>query len=127
MRTDGVWHVPGEPGFLGSIFAPFIPEGQDLADMEWAVLWIVPEDPPIESRRNLGGNTMSRIRLGRLACLMLLATVSVAALGCATVNTVPAWIGIPAQVVAPTSLEAMAWREGAPAMRAERRAEHLSR
>ena len=34
MKTDGVWRDPGEPGFLGSTFAPFIPDGQGLADMK---------------------------------------------------------------------------------------------
>ncbi|MDA1051284.1 MAG: DUF1501 domain-containing protein [Planctomycetota bacterium] len=34
MKTDGVWRDPGEPGFLGPTFAPFIPDGQGLADMK---------------------------------------------------------------------------------------------
>ena len=36
MKTDGVWRDPGEPGFLGPTFAPFIPDGQGLADMKLA-------------------------------------------------------------------------------------------
>ncbi len=62
-----------------------------------------------------------------VAGIILLAGVATIAPGCATVNTIPAWIGIPAQVVAPNNLEAMAWREGAPAMRAERHAERHER
>ena len=29
-----MWRDPGEPGFLGATFAPFIPDGQGLADMK---------------------------------------------------------------------------------------------
>lgn len=36
MKTDGVWRDPGEPGFLGPTFAPFIPDGHGLADMKLA-------------------------------------------------------------------------------------------
>ena len=34
MKTDGVWRNPGTPGFLGSAYAPFIPDGQGLNDMK---------------------------------------------------------------------------------------------
>ncbi|HUG69359.1 MAG TPA: hypothetical protein VMM76_16530 [Pirellulaceae bacterium] len=68
---------------------------------------------------------MCRKRMRTVAGIIILASVTITAPGCTTVNTVPAWVGIPAQLVAPSSLEAMAWREGAPAMRAERHAERL--
>jgi hypothetical protein len=34
MATEGVWKNPGKPGFLGPTFAPFVPNGQGLADMK---------------------------------------------------------------------------------------------
>jgi hypothetical protein len=34
MKTDGVWRNPGTPGFLGSAYGPFIPDGQGLNDMK---------------------------------------------------------------------------------------------
>lgn len=34
MKTDGVWRNPGTPGFLGSAYAPFVPDGQGLNDMK---------------------------------------------------------------------------------------------
>ena len=34
MATAGVWRNPGTPGFLGPSYAPFIPNGQGLADMK---------------------------------------------------------------------------------------------
>jgi len=34
MKTAGVWRDPGTPGFLGSTYAPFVPDGQGLADMK---------------------------------------------------------------------------------------------
>ena len=34
MATAGVWRNPGTPGFLGPSFAPFVPNGQGLADMK---------------------------------------------------------------------------------------------
>ncbi|MED5401273.1 MAG: DUF1501 domain-containing protein, partial [Planctomycetota bacterium] len=34
MKTDGVWRNPGTPGFLGATFAPFIPDGEGLANMK---------------------------------------------------------------------------------------------
>ena len=34
MKTDGVWKNPGTPGFLSPTYAPFIPDGQGLADMK---------------------------------------------------------------------------------------------
>ena len=34
MATDGVWRNPGTPGFLGPTYAPFVPNGQGLADMK---------------------------------------------------------------------------------------------
>ena len=34
MATDGVWKNPGEPGFLGATYAPFIPKGEGLSDMK---------------------------------------------------------------------------------------------
>lgn len=34
MPTAGVWRNPGQPGFLGPTFAPFIPDGQGLSDMK---------------------------------------------------------------------------------------------
>lgn len=34
MKTDGVWRNPGTPGFLGQTYAPFVPDGQGLADMK---------------------------------------------------------------------------------------------
>ncbi|MCA9203888.1 MAG: hypothetical protein KDA59_12610, partial [Planctomycetales bacterium] len=51
----------------------------------------------------------------------LLATLAIAAstaTGCARINTVPAWKGVPARVIAPSSQEAMAWRHGAPTLHA---------
>lgn len=33
MATEGVWKNPGEPGFLGASYGPFVPEGQGMADM----------------------------------------------------------------------------------------------
>jgi hypothetical protein len=33
MSTAGVWRDPGRPGFLGPTYAPFIPDGQGLANM----------------------------------------------------------------------------------------------
>lgn len=91
------------------------------------VLWIVPELRPIRSSRNVLGIGRCGKRMRTVARIILLASVTITAPGCTTVNTVPAWVGIPAQLVAPSSLEAMAWREGAPAMRAERHAERLER
>ena len=34
MKTAGVWRDPGTPGFLGTTFAPFIPDGEGLANMK---------------------------------------------------------------------------------------------
>jgi hypothetical protein len=34
MATAGVWKNPGTPGFLGRTYAPFVPEGQGMADMK---------------------------------------------------------------------------------------------
>jgi hypothetical protein len=34
MKTAGVWRDPGTSGFLGPNFAPFVPDGQGLADMK---------------------------------------------------------------------------------------------
>jgi len=34
MATAGVWRNPGTPGFLGPTYAPFVPNGQGLADMK---------------------------------------------------------------------------------------------
>jgi hypothetical protein len=34
MTTEGVWKDPGTPGFLGRTYAPFVPEGQGMADMK---------------------------------------------------------------------------------------------
>lgn len=34
MATDGVWKNPGEPGFLGATYAPFVPQGDGLSDMK---------------------------------------------------------------------------------------------
>lgn len=40
---------------------------------------------------------------------ILLVLFSVLSVGCATRRTVPAWKGIPARILSPTSQEAMAW------------------
>ena len=34
MATQGVWRNPGTPGFLGPTYAPFVPNGESLADMK---------------------------------------------------------------------------------------------